>query len=125
VGVARHELDSGEAADGQVAEEGQPAGAVLGAGDLQAEDLPVPVGVHGGGHQGVHACHPAALLHLQHEGVGGDERVGAGVQRAVPEVGDLVVEVAGHLADLGLGEPGNPQGLSRAGSDGGSHPTEG
>jgi hypothetical protein len=73
------------------AEEGQPAGAVLGAGDLQAEDLPVPVGVHGGGHQGVHIHHAAALAHLQDEGVGGQERVGPGAQRAVPEVGDLRV----------------------------------
>ena len=100
VRVAGDQGDAGEAAGGQVAEEGQPAGAVLGAGDLQAEDLPVPVAVHPGGHQGVHVDHPAALADLQDQGVGGDERVRPGVQRAVPKVGDLAVQVPGHLADL-------------------------
>src|SRR3954470_12227097 len=109
VGVGGDELDSGEAAGGEVAEEGQPAGAVLGGGDLQAEDLPVPVGVHPGGDQGVHADHPAALADLQHERVGGDERVGPGVQRPVAEVRDVGVEILGHLADLGLGQPGDAQ----------------
>ena len=43
VRVGGDELDSGQAAGGQVPEEPQPPGAVLGAGDLQAQDLPVPV----------------------------------------------------------------------------------
>jgi hypothetical protein len=100
VRVGGDELHSGEAAGGQIPEEGQPAGAVLGAGDLQAEDLSVPVGVHAGGHQGVGVDHPAALADLEHEGVGGEERVRAGVQWAVPKVGHLGVEVLGHLGHL-------------------------
>src|SRR3954454_12975121 len=88
------------AAGGQIPEEGQPAGAVLGGGDLQAEDLPVPVAVDAGRDQGVHVDHPAALTNLQDEGVGGQKRVRTLVQRAVPEVRDLAVEVLGHLADL-------------------------
>jgi hypothetical protein len=102
VRIGGDQLNAAEAAGGQVPEERQPAGAVLGGGDLQAEDLPVPVGVHPGRHERVHVHHPAALADLEHQGVGGHERVGPGVERAVPEVGDLRVEVLGHLADLGL-----------------------
>jgi hypothetical protein len=111
MGVAGDQLDPGEAAGGQVPEEGQPAGAVLGGGDLQAQDLPVPVGVHAGRDQGVHVDDSAALADLEDQGVGGDERVGPGVQGAVPEGRDLLVKVAGHLADLRLAQPGDAQGL--------------
>ena len=48
------------AAGGQVAERPQPAGAVLAGGDLDAEDLVVPVGVDSGGHEGVDRHDPAA-----------------------------------------------------------------
>ncbi|SNR99771.1 hypothetical protein SAMN06272737_1612 [Blastococcus mobilis] len=113
VGIGGHQLDSAEAAGGQVAEEGQPAGAVLGGSDLQAEDLPVPVGIHPGRHQRVHVDHPAALADLEHQGVGGDEGVGPGIQRPVAELGDLRVEVPGHLADLGLAQPGDAQALDQ------------
>ena len=53
MGVGGDQRDPGQAAGGQVAEERQPAGAVLGGGDLQAEDLAVPVGVDPGGDQHV------------------------------------------------------------------------
>jgi hypothetical protein len=96
VGVAGDELDAGQSACGQLAEEGEPAGAVLGAGDLQAEDLAVSVGVDPGGDQGVHVDHAAALPDLEHQGVGGDEGVRAGVQRAGAEVRDGHVELGGH-----------------------------
>jgi hypothetical protein len=102
VGVGGDQRDAGQPAGGQVAEEPEPAGAVLRGADLQAEDLPVPVGVDPGGDQGVHVDHPAALADLEHEGVGGQERVGPAVQGPVPEVRDLPVEILGHLADLGL-----------------------
>jgi hypothetical protein len=102
VGVGGDEADSGQAAGGQVAEEREPAGAVFGAGDLQAEDLAVPVGVHAGSEQGVHVHDPAAFTDLQHQRVGGDERVRARVQRAGAERRDVFVEVAGHHGDLRL-----------------------
>jgi hypothetical protein len=70
VRIAGDQGDTGEAAGGQVAEEPEPAGAVLGADDLQTEDLPVPVGVDPGRHEGVHAHHPAALADLE-RGAGG------------------------------------------------------
>ena len=46
VGVGGDQRDAGQAAGGQVAEERQPSGAVLGGGDLQAQDLPGSMGVH-------------------------------------------------------------------------------
>ncbi len=65
----------------------------------------MPIGVDASGHQGVHPHHPAALADLEHQGVGGNERLGAGVQRPVTELGDLLIEVAGHLRDLRLAQP--------------------
>ena len=53
VGVGGDQRDPGQAAGDQVAEERQPAGAVLGGGDVEAEDLAVPVGVDAGGDQDV------------------------------------------------------------------------
>ena len=43
-------------------------------GDLQAEDLAVPVGVDPDRDQGVHVHHPATFADLEHERVGGEER---------------------------------------------------
>ena len=60
----------------------------------------MPVGVHAGGEQGVDVHDAAALADLQHQRIGGHERVRAAVQRPGPERLDLLVEVAGHLADL-------------------------
>ena len=113
VGVGGDQRDPGQAAGGQVPEEAQPAGAVLGAGDLQAEDLPVPVAVDPGGQQGVHVDHPAAFVDLQHQRVGGHERVGTLVQPTGAERLDLAVKVAGHLRDLRLAQPRDAQGLDQ------------
>jgi hypothetical protein len=44
--VGGDQLNAGQSACGEVAGEREPAGPVLAAGDLQPEDLPVPVGVH-------------------------------------------------------------------------------
>jgi hypothetical protein len=41
-------MSATQPAGGQVAQEREPAGAVFGAGDLQAEDFAVSVGVHAG-----------------------------------------------------------------------------
>ena len=60
-------------------EERQPAGAVLSGGDLQTQDLPVPVGVDTTSEQAVHVHDPSALANLQHQGVGRYERIRAGV----------------------------------------------
>jgi collagen type II alpha len=100
VRVAGDELDSGQAASDEVAEEAQPAGAVLGAGDLQAEDLAVPLGVHPDREQGVHVHDAPALADLEHQGVGGHEGVRAGVQRPGAERLDLGVERLGHVRHL-------------------------
>jgi hypothetical protein len=66
VGIGGHQLHPDQAAGGQVPEETEPARAVLGRGDLQPEDLPMPVTVDPGGDQGVHVDHPPALPPLEH-----------------------------------------------------------
>jgi hypothetical protein len=109
VAVAGHQAHAGQAAGGQVAEEAQPARAVLGAGGLQAEDLAVPVGVHAGREQRMDVHNPAALADLEHQRVSRDERVGPGVQRSAAEVRDMRIEVLGHHADLALAQPVMPR----------------
>lgn len=71
----------------------------------------MPVGVHTRGEQGVHVDHPPALTDLEHQGVRGDERVGALIERAGPELLDLGVQLLGHGRDLRPRQPGDPQGL--------------
>jgi hypothetical protein len=111
VGVAGDQLDPGQAAGGQVPEEGQPAGAVLAGGHLDAQDLAVSVSVDAGGDQGVHRHHAATLADLEHEGVGGHEGERAGVlQAAGAELFDVFVQVLGHHRHLRLGQAGDTQG---------------
>ena len=46
VGVGDNQLHARQAAGDQAAQERQPPGAVLTRGDLQPEDLPLPIGVY-------------------------------------------------------------------------------
>ena len=79
VSVGGDEFDSGQAAGGQGAQEGQPASSVLGGGDVDTEDFAVALGVDPDCDQRVHVDHPTSLTHLEHQGVCSDERVWAGV----------------------------------------------
>ncbi len=84
VGVAGDQRDPGQAAGDQVAEERQPAGPVLGGGDLDAQDLSVALGVDAGGDQGVHPDDAACLAHLEHQRRR-REGIRAGIERAGPK----------------------------------------
>ena len=98
--------DPRQAAGGQRPQEPQPAGAVLGGGDVDAQDLPIPVGVDSDRDQGVHVDHPAPFANLEHQGVGGQEGVRAGIERAGAKRLDSVVEFLGHHRHLRLGQTG-------------------
>jgi hypothetical protein len=79
VGVGDDRLDAGQAAGGQGAQEGEPAGAVLGGGDVDAEDLAVPVGVDADRDQCVDVDDAAALADVCQSSSGGSlSRCGAG-----------------------------------------------
>ena len=73
----------------------------------------MPVGVDPGRGQHVHVDHPAPLADLHRQPVRRHERVRAGVQRPAAEVGDLLVQLAGHHADLRLRQPGDAQRLDQ------------
>jgi hypothetical protein len=73
VRVGDDELDAGQAAGDQSAQECQPAGAVLGGGDVQAEDLAVPVGVDADRDQRMTVDDAAALADLLGQCVDPDE----------------------------------------------------
>ena len=82
--VAGHQGDAGQAAGGQAAQERQPARAVLGAGHVDAEDLPVPLRVDARRDQAVHVHRAAALADLLGQRIDPHERIRPGVQRPVP-----------------------------------------
>ena len=112
VGIGGDELDPGQAAGGQVAEEREPAGAVLAGGDLHPQDLAVSIGVDTCRDEHVYGYDAAAFAHLEDQGVGGHERERTGVlQSAGAELLDVLVEFLGHHRDLGLGQASDAQRL--------------
>lgn len=72
-GVGDDELDAIQTAGDQQAQEGQPAGAVLGGGDVPAEYVAVPVGVDADREQSVDVDDAAALTVLLGQRVDPDE----------------------------------------------------
>ncbi len=71
----------------------------------------MPVGVDPDRDQRVDVDDAAALTDLLGQRVHPDERVGPGVERPVAERGDLLVEMLGHRADLGLRHLGDAEGF--------------
>jgi hypothetical protein len=67
--VGNHQADPRQAPGHQVPQERRPARAVLAGQQVQTEDLPVPVGVHGRGHDRRGLGDPAALAHPHRQGV--------------------------------------------------------
>ena len=111
MGVGGHQLHPGQASGDQPAEKAQPAGAVLGRGDIDTQDLPVAVVVDADRDEGVHVDHPPVFADFEHQGVGGDERVGTGVQGPVAEGLDLLVQLFRHDADLRFRQRRDPEGV--------------
>ena len=70
------------------------------------------VGVDTGRDEHVHRHHPATFADLEHEGVGGDERVRTRLfQAAGAELLHVLIELGGHHRDLRPGQAGDAQGL--------------
>src|SRR5512133_3280078 len=61
----------------------------------------------------MHVDRAACFADLQHQRVGGNEGVRAGVQRPSPKRLHLGVEIFGHLGHLRLRQPGNAQSLDQ------------
>jgi hypothetical protein len=97
MGVGDGQLDAGQAAGDQGAQELAPERFGLRDADVEADDLAA------GDHVGL-ACDAAAVADLFDLGV--SEQVGvAALQRPRPERLDLLVEQPGDPADLGLADP--------------------
>jgi hypothetical protein len=114
VGIGGDELYPVKPSGDQASEEGKPPRPVLGSGHLTPEDLPAPLGVHARGDEHVHPDDSPALADLHHQGICPHEAVGTLVQGPGAERLDEAVQLLGHLGDLGLGEPGDSQGLGQA-----------
>lgn len=113
MGVGDDELDTGQAGGDERAQEGQPAGAVLGGGDVQPEDLAVSVGIDVDRDQRVNVQDAATFADLLGQCVDPDERIRSVVQGPVTEGADLFVQVLGHRADLGLAQLCHAKGLGK------------
>ena len=119
--AAGDQLDAGQAAGGQPAQERQPPRAVLGAGDLQAQDLPVAAGIDAGGDQGMHVHRAPALADLLGEGVQPHEHIRPGIQRPGPEAGHHLIQLGGHHRHLRLRQLRHSQALGQLLHPAGGH----
>ncbi len=89
--------DPAQTAGDQVGEEGVPCRTGLAGGHVQAQHFAVPVGVDSGGDHRDCVHDLLVLADFHRQCVGGDERERARViESALPERGDLFVEVFGH-----------------------------
>ena len=114
----------GQAAGDQAAEERQPPGAVLGGGDVEAEDLPLAAGVDPGGDQPVHQHRAATLTDPQGQRVGLHEPVRAAIQRPGPELLHRRIQALGQLRHLALGQADDPERLGQLLHPPGAHPQQ-
>jgi hypothetical protein len=108
VGVGDHQLDPGQAASDQRAQKRRPGGAVLGRTDIQAQHLPMAIGIDSGGNQCGGVGDPTTLADLDHQGVQPHKGIRAGVQRPVAPRGNDLIELGAHPGDLRLADPIQP-----------------
>ena len=85
-----------EAAGDETAQEREPAGAVFGGDHIDTEDLAMPIGVHAGRGHDRDVDDPATLADLLGQRIHPHVRVGPVLERPVAELGDHLVELAGH-----------------------------
>ena len=110
VRVARDQPHAGQAARHQVGEEHVPRFLRLAGGDLDAEDLTVPVAVDAGRNEHDSVDDAPVLADLHRQRVGGDERERPDLtERASTERRDLLIEVGSHPRDLRRGQRRDPQ----------------
>ena len=108
MGVAGHQPDARQPAGDQAAQKPCPARPVLGAAQLQPEQLPVPVGVAGGGDQHRGVADPPTLADLHRQRIDPQEGIGPGVQRPVAPGRHQLVQLGADPRHLGLGDALQP-----------------
>jgi hypothetical protein len=106
VSVGDDELDTGQPAGLERAQEGGPERAVLAVTHIQAQDLPAAVGGDPGGDHHRPRHHPAVHPRLDIGGVQEHIREGDMGQRPAAEGGHLGVQLPTDAGDLRLGDPG-------------------
>ena len=122
VRVGGHQAHLAQASGEEVGEELVPCRPGLGGRDAHAEDLAVPVTVDAGGDEHDSVDDPAGFADLPRQGVRGDERERSRlVEGPVAEGTDVLVEVGGHPAHLGLGQRVDSEGLDELVDPAGGH----
>ena len=109
VSIRGDELDAGETAGDERAQEGEPGGAILGGDDVEPERLPEAVAVDGDRVHDAGVDRPAALPALDLERVQDEVRVGRAVERARAEVLDDPVQRFRKPGDLAAAHPLDPE----------------
>jgi hypothetical protein len=103
VGIGDHQLDAGQPACHQRAQELAPEGARLGAPDIEGDHLAVSLLVDRvGDHQRLAAHPPVGIAHLLDLGVEPQVRVAA-LKRTLPEGDHLLIQGRAHPRDRRLG----------------------
>jgi hypothetical protein len=122
VGVACDQADPMQPAGDQAPQERRPARSVLGGAHLQPQQLAVPIGVAGRGHQHRGVADSPALADLHRQRIDPHKRVRAGVQGPAPPGGHRVVELSTDPRDLRLGDPLQPHRTGHIVHPAGRHP---
>jgi hypothetical protein len=97
--VGDDQAHAAQAAGDEVAQEGGPAGAVLGGDPVAAQDLAVAFGIDADRGDGGDVHDAPAIAAARGLGVDPEVGVGAGVERPGAEGRDQRVELPGHLGD--------------------------
>ena len=104
VGVGDHQRRAGQPSSHQAPQERQPPGTILGGDHVEAEHLPMSLGIDPHGDHDGHIDDAAVLAHLLGQGVEAHVGVGTAVEGSGPERRHLGVELFGHAGHLGLGQ---------------------
>ncbi len=100
VGVGDDQLHAGQAAGHQRAQEPRPGGRGLGGDDVEPDDLSTALDVDRGSDHRGDVDDTAAFAHLLRQRVDPHVAVGARLERALPELGHLVIQRGGQPGHL-------------------------
>ena len=123
VRIGDDQLHTGQPTGHQVTQKRRPARAVLAGEHVYPEDLPVAIGVTGGGHHTGDIDDPAGLPALDGQRIQPHIGIGAGVQWPGPERRHLAVQGLGQLRDLRLRQALDTQRRHQPLHPPGRHPT--
>ena len=110
VGIGGNQFDPGQPAGGQRPQEREPAGAVFGGGDVDAQDFAIALGVDPDRDQRVHVDHPTLLADLETRASAATNVYGPPSSGRLRNASTAVSSSLAITDDLRLRQAGDPQG---------------